>query len=62
MGAARLRIGRTAVLSRGGTLDYPKREKQNDRQHYPLEHEIFVLLSPVLTGPDLDTLVPGSLP
>lgn len=40
--AARLRIGRTAILSKGGSLDQ-EREQESERQHYPLRHERSVL-------------------
>lgn len=48
MRAARLRIGRTAILSEGRTQDYDcEREQENERQRYPPEHERHVLMASV---------------
>jgi hypothetical protein len=45
--AARLRIGRTTILSEDGSLDDEhEREQENERRHYPLEHERHALLGP----------------
>lgn len=41
--AARLGIGRTTILSQAVSLKEDKREHENERQQYPLEHERSVL-------------------
>jgi|SRR5690242_21664717 len=41
--AARLRIGCTTILSEAARLEGGKREQENERKQYPLEHERPVL-------------------